>query len=239
MKISALWLVVGAVGVSSIAGCKTGETPDKMCESYVAQRKKADWPADDAVKKECVADLTGLKERIGDEKFKRVEGCFGETVTVDQSHVCFDNWARDSKDDHDGAGWSGGIASDASGAWAEGTPKKLDTEACNEGAFVIASRKFAFGLFKTPPEKENHARELAKACKEQKSDAAYAAQFACMRRAKKQADLASCVGGVAANPYGDPDVIEACVSKCSAQHGREATPAYMDCFNTCKASGGK
>lgn len=218
--------------VVSLAGCDKGLQPDKVCDEHLATRKKDAWPAGVEVKNACVKELSSLKQK--DEKeLGELAGCLRRSAMRGPSGV---NQCLSSRGD----AYAYGFVPDAAGAWADGEPKKLSEEACNEGAYVIARRKRDLKLLKDDAAQKAHEVELSKACMESKDDPAYAAMYACLRKATKSEELMKCSGR---DPSAGPDgtsakVIEACVTDCTQKHGRAASAAYMSCFDACKAKGG-
>ena len=196
-------------------------------------RKKDGWPSGDAVEEACVKDLQAAKK--GEKaRYDRTVNCLysGDMGT---SNHCLRGRQQDAEMKLDGT-------LDAAGAWAKTKPAKLTPEMCNDGAFYVARRKEEFGLLKTATARQDHEKELAAACTQQASDAAYIDLFVCMRKMKTQADLAACTAGPSgARPGGgaSPAVIEKCVASCSARMGSNPnSPDYQACFQGCKANGG-
>lgn len=232
-KLSCLLAVTSvALFTPVLTACDKGPQPENVCDDHLATRKKDAWPADAEIKTACVKELSALKKK--DEKaFGELAGCLRRSAMRGPSGV---NQCLALKGDP----YAYGFAADASGAWAQGTPKKLSEEACNEGAYVIARRKLELHILKDEAGQKAHEVELAKACTQSKDDPLYASMYACMRRATKSEELMKCAG---TDPSAGPDgtsasVIEACVSDCTKKHGRDASAAYMSCFDGCKAKGG-
>lgn len=221
--------------MTALTGCE--RSPKATCESYVKLRKD-DWPTGADVEKECVKDLTSLKERS-----PKAYSCAQKCVEIKAEHIidCFNVECSTSFPEDDTADiWMFGLGSESSGSWADEKPKKLTTEDCREGAFAISGMKAKLGVI-DKKDRGVHRVELFDACKKAKDDPGYAKSFACLRRVTKKDQILGCTQTSSlASPMpmpggASPNKIEGCVTECTGKHGSEPTPAYMSCFNACKA----
>ena len=220
---------------STLASSGCERKPEATCEAYIKLRK-SEWPTDKDVQKECEKDLTALKARS-----PKAYTCAQECVEMTAEHIidCFDvNCTTRFPDDDTADIWMFGLGSESSGSWADAKPKTLTTEQCQEGAFAISGMKAKLGVI-DKKDRGIHRAELFKACKDGKEDPGYAKSFACLRRVTKKDQILGCAQASSlASPMpggASPNKIEGCVTECTGKHGREPTPAYMSCFNACKA----
>lgn len=227
--------VWGMVAIAFVfGGIFTGCTPspEKACKAWDERRKKLELTSGEDIVKDCTSEMTDLKKR-DDKAYACAAGCMTYPeqemeLLMTCAWSCENSGSADQTETKQR--WQYGMASDASGAWAK--DKKSDSmsdEECTEAGWVIAQKKNAHGVIDTTATKK-HGEDLARDCKKQKKDKAAVALYKCMRTAKDKNALFDCNGSHDAKV----DLIEGCVSKCSA--GNEpASPAYMTCFNDCKA----
>ncbi len=227
-----VWGVVAIACVlgSVFTGCTA--SPEKACKAWDERRKKLELTSGEDIVKDCTSELTDLKKR-DDKAYACAAGCMTYAEQeMDLLMTCPWSCENSGSGDQEESKkrWQYGIASDASGAWAKDKKSKsMSDEECTEAGWVIAQKKLAHGVIDTYA-RQKHSEDLARDCKKQKKDESAVALYKCMRTAKDKDALFNCNGAASSNV----NLIEGCVTKCSA--GNEpASPAYMSCFNDCKA----
>ena len=227
-------------------GC--GPKLEDACQNYMKVRKSDDWPVSPEIEKACVKDLNTLKGKLDKTEFGLTVECVVKAKSAEDASGCPTQFIGGKKNEEDLVKqWAAGLAVDESGSWAD-DKGALEESHCNEGAFVITSRKSVFEA-----ETKNKGKwepntslsragetELLKNCTTNRKDKAVADQFRCMRKAESAKDLEKCTRTVVDEGARNSAVgIEECVSKCRGEHpGGASAPGYMPCFKACKLSKG-